>query len=235
LPTYRAHPFRVSSNRPGAAIPMLSVRTLLIVTVSMLTGCASAYYGTMEKVGVHKRDILVDRVESARDAQTEAQEQFQSALDQFASVIQLEDSDLKRAYEALNDEYEESEAAASAVSERIDKVESVADALFEEWEDELALYENQSLKASSSRQLSQTRQRYGDMLRSMRQAEQTMQPVLNGFRDNVLFLKHNLNAQAIGSLRGEFTTLKSDISRLITRMNQSIDQSNEFIRALQSS
>lgn len=213
---------------------MLSVRTLLIVTVSALTGCASAYYGTMEKVGVHKRDILVDRVESARDAQTEAQEQFQSALDQFASVIQLEDSDLKRAYEALNDEYEDSEAAAGAVSDRIDKVESVADALFEEWEEELALYENQSLKASSARQLSQTRQRYTDMLRSMRQAEQTMQPVLNGFRDNVLFLKHNLNAQAIGSLRGEFTTLKSDISRLIARMNQSIDQSNEFIRALQS-
>jgi hypothetical protein len=201
----------------------------------LLWGCSSVYYGTMEKVGYHKRDILVDRVEAARDAQSEAQEQFQSALDQFASVIHLEDSDLKQAYDSLNHEFESSENAAQEVSERIDKVESVAEALFEEWQDELELYENKKLKASSKVKLEQTKTRYQGMLKSMRQAESTMQPVLNNFRDNVLFLKHNLNAQAIGSLRGEFGNLKADINNLIERMNQSIKRSNEFIRDMQSS
>jgi type I site-specific restriction endonuclease len=201
----------------------------------LLWGCSSVYYGTMEKVGYHKRDILVDRVEAARDAQSEAQEQFQSALDQFASVIHLEDSDLKQAYDSLNHEFESSESAAHEVSERIDKVESVAEALFEEWQDELKLYENKKLKASSKQQLELTKKRYQGMLKSMRQAESSMQPVLNNFRDNVLFLKHNLNAQAIGSLRGEFGSLKADINNLIERMNQSIKRSNEFIREMQSS
>ncbi|MCU7853343.1 MAG: DUF2959 domain-containing protein [Candidatus Thiodiazotropha sp. (ex Monitilora ramsayi)] len=189
----------------------------------------------MEKVGIHKRDILVDRVESARDAQSDAQEQFQSALDQFASVVQLEESNLKRAYDSLNDEYEACESSASSVSNRIEKVESVADDLFKEWRAELDLYQNQSLKTSSAKQLNQTRRRYKEMLSSMKQAEKTMQPVLNTLRDNVLFLKHNLNAQAIGSLRGEFTTLKADIATLIKRMNQSIERSNTFIRDMQAS
>lgn len=203
---------------------------LIILAV---TGCSSAYYGTMEKVGYHKRDILVDRVENAREAQSDAQEQFKSALEEFASVIQLKDTGLKQAYERLNDEFEESESAAQEVSERIAKVESVAEALFEEWQEELALYQNQTLKASSSKKLRETQQRYRGMLKSMKRAEASMQPVLDTFRDNVLYLKHNLNAQAIGALRGEFSGLKADISRLIERMNLSIEDSTRFIQSLQ--
>ncbi|MEJ2619614.1 MAG: DUF2959 domain-containing protein [Candidatus Thiodiazotropha sp.] len=205
--------------------------TLLLV---LFTGCSSVYYGTMEKVGYHKRDILVDRVEAAKDAQTDAQQQFKSALDQFASVISLEESDLKQAYDSLNHEFESSESAAQEVTERIDKVESVAEDLFEEWQEELELYENKKLKDASKQQLSKTKNRYRGMLKSMRDAEHTMQPVLNNFRDNVLYLKHNLNAQAIGSLRGEFGSLQADITNLINRMNQSIKRSDEFIRDMQS-
>ncbi|MEW8279539.1 MAG: DUF2959 domain-containing protein [Candidatus Thiodiazotropha sp.] len=213
---------------------MLSLRLYLLPALMLLvSACSSVYYDTMEKVGIHKRDIMVDRVESARDAQSEAQEQFQSALDQFASVINLEESDLKRAYDSLNHEFEACESAASEVSERIDKVESVAEDLFEEWQEELNLYENKSLKATSSKKLKLTKQRYQSMLASMKKAEKSMQPVLNTFRDNVLFLKHNLNAHAIGSLRGEFGNLKADIDNLINRMNQSIKQSDEFISGMQ--
>lgn len=212
---------------------MIPIRIFMISAVLTLTGCASAYYGTMEKVGYHKRDILVDRVESTRDAQSDAQAQFKSALDQFASVIQLKETDLKQAYEKLNDEFEESESSAKKVSDRIEKVESVADALFDEWQEELSLYQNQSLKAASSKKLKETQRRYKEMLKTMQRAEKSMQPVLNTFRDNVLYLKHNLNAQAIGALRGEFSGLQADISRLIESMNHSIDQSNRFIRSLQ--
>ena len=215
---------------------MHSIRLYASVTLMVfVSACSSVYYDTMEKVGIHKRDIMVDRVEAARDAQADAQEQFQSALDQFASVINLEESDLKRAYDNFNREFEASESAAQEVSDRIDKVESVAEALFEEWQQELDLYENKSLKAASAKKLKQTKQRYQSLLSSMKKAEKSMQPVLNSFRDNVLFLKHNLNAQAIGSLRGEFGNLKADINNLINRMNQSIKQSDEFIRGMQAS
>lgn len=214
---------------------MYTVYPFLIYAVLALSGCASTYYDALEGMGYHKRDILVDRVESARDAQTEAQEQFQSALDEFASVIKLESTDLKRAYERLDGEFKASESAADRVSSRIDKVESVAGALFVEWQKELELYQNQSLRAASAGKLVETKRRYGEMLKSMRQAEQSMQPVLSSFRDNTLFLKHNLNAQAIGALRGEFTSLKSDIRHLIDRMNRSVEESNRFIQSLQSS
>jgi DNA repair exonuclease SbcCD ATPase subunit len=211
----------------------ISILNQLIITailmVPFIGGCSKAYYGAMEKVGIHKRDILVDRVEGARDAQSEAQKQFKSALEQFSAVVKIENTDLKKAYEKLNAEYEDSEQAAKKVSDRIDKVESVADALFEEWEEELKLYKSAELRRSSQQKLQKTKTRYREMLASMHRAEKSMTPVLRTFRDNVLFLKHNLNAQAIGSLRTEFSTLKGKIDGLIKNMNEAIQTSNKFI------
>lgn len=200
--------------------------------VLLIISCSTVYYGAMEKVGVHKRDILVDRVEDARDSQTEAQTQFKSALEEFASVVQMPDTELKMAYEKMDRAYEDSKEAAEAVISRINKVESVADALFVEWKKELELYENKALRRSSEEKLIQTQRRYKTMLSSMRRAEKSMAPVLTTFRDNVLFLKHNLNAQAIGSLRSEFTSLKGKIASLVNEMNEAIDESNRFVASL---
>ena len=207
----------------------IALALVLLFLSTFPSGCSKAYYGAMEQMGFHKRDILVDRVEAARDAQSEAQEQFKSALEQFSSVVRIENTDLKNAYETLNTEYEASEKSAYNVSERIDKVESVAEALFEEWADELTLYKNAELRNSSKQQLQKTKVRYQKMLDSMHRAESSMSPVLSTFRDNVLFLKHNLNAQAIGSLKMEFASLKGEIDVLIQKMNAAIEMSNQFI------
>ncbi|MDJ0624212.1 MAG: DUF2959 domain-containing protein [Desulfocapsaceae bacterium] len=208
--------------------PILQMLICAAVGLSF-SGCSSTYYSAMEKVGIHKRDIMVSRVEKARDSQEEAQEQFKSALEQFDSVVSLKETDLKKAYDKLNAEYEDSNEAAEEVSMRIDKVEEVSEALFEEWEEELELYQNRDLRRSSREQLRKTKLRYREMLANLHRAEESMEPVLKIFRDNVLFLKHNLNAQAIGSLQGEFAQLQGEIDVLIKRMNVAIESSNSFI------
>ena len=201
----------------------------------LLSACASTYYATMEQLGIHKRDILVDRVEEARDAQMESKDQFKSALDRFSTVLGFEGGDLEEKYEQLNDEYEESESKAEAVRERIAKVEDVAEALFEEWEDELSQYTSQSMQRSSERKLNQTRSEYKKLITAMKRAEAKMDPVLGAFRDQVLFLKHNLNARAISSLKEELVSVRSDISILIKEMENSIGEADAFIKSLSES
>jgi len=212
------------------------MRTLIttFVFALLLAGCESAYYSAAEQVGIHKRDILVDRVEASRDAQADAEEQFESALAQFQAVVGFDGGDLQDVYEDLNDEYEDSAGAAQEVRDRIEAVDTVAKALFEEWETEIGEYSNASFKAQSQRQLRETKQRYGDMYAAMRKAESRMDPVLVALRDNVLFLKHNLNAQAVASLKTEFAGIARDIDLLIAEMRKSIAASNAFIDSMQS-
>ena len=66
----------------------------------------------------------------------------------------------------------------------------------------------------------------------MKRAEAKIEPVLSAFRDQVLFLKHNLNAQAIASLQDELASVKADIASLIKEMEVSIAEADEFIKAM---
>lgn len=202
--------------------------------IVFLAGCQSAYYAAWEKVGIEKRDILVNRVEDAKESQEDAQQQFKSALDEFSQLINFKGGELQDVYDQLKDQFEASEESANNLSNRINKVESVAEALFDEWEDELEKYTNANLKRESQKQLKDTQRRYTSLVRTMRKAEGTMEPVLSALRDNVLYLKHNLNASAVGALQGEFDGIKKEINQLIVEMNKAISESNSFISSMKS-
>lgn len=212
------------------------MRKLLVIVsvIGLLTACQSAYYAAAEKVGYHKRDILVDRVEDARDAQQDAEEEFQSALEQLSELIAFDGGELQAVYEDLSDSYDDSLSAAEAVSSRIDAIEDVSDALFSEWETEIEEFSNARFKSESSAQLRETKRRYAKMLTVMRQSEQRMQPVLVALKDNVLYLKHNLNARAVAALKVEFGRIEKDIAALVADMRRSIASSNQFIESMQT-
>jgi hypothetical protein len=207
---------------------------LLLTCLLGLSGCSSVYYGAMEKVGIPKRKILVDRVGAAREAQQEAKTQFSSALAQFLAVTKVPATELQSTYEKLDGEFKRSESRAKAVRERIAAIDSVAQALFDEWTTELGQYKSATLRAQSDRQLTATRQRYATLMRVMDQAAAGMNPVLDAFRDQVLFLKHNLNAQAVTALGGSTRELQQDITRLVADMEKSIKEADAFIAAMQA-
>ena len=200
----------------------------------LLGGCAGVYYNTMEKLGIPKREILVDRVEEARGAQQAAKEQFASALHEFLAVTKVPASELQATYDRIKSEFDDCEKRAKEVRDRIDAIQSVADALFIEWSDELGQYNNPALRDQSARQLETTKRRYAELRRVMDQAASRMDPVLTTFRDQVLFLKHNLNARAIASLDSTTRTLQGDINRLVADMEKSIKEADAFIASMQS-
>ena len=207
---------------------------LALCLLGVGAGCSSTYYKAMEKFGYAKRDILVSRVDDTRKAQGEAKEQFASALEHFLAVTRVGGGDLERKYRDLNRDFERSEKSAREVHDRIAAVEDVAEALFREWKQELSQYSDASLRRESQRKLDATRVRYDDLLRLMRRAADRMDPVLATFRDQVLFLKHNLNAHAIASLDVTSHTLETDIARLIADMEASIRESEAFIKSLKN-
>lgn len=205
-----------------------------ILMLALMGACSSAYYKTMEGLGIEKRDILVDRVEDARDAQDSASEQFASALDQFRATVNFDGGDLEETYDRLDAEYDNSVSEAEAVSERIDAVEDVAEDLFREWEKELDEYSRADLRRSSAKLLNDTQKRYKQLMATMRRAERSMEPVLEAFHDQVLVLKHNLNARAIGALRNELDSIERDTANLIAQMQKAIAEANAFIESMET-
>jgi chromosome segregation ATPase len=210
----------------------MTARFFLSLLLLTLTSCNTVYYAAWEKLGYEKRDLLKSAVKKARGEQKEAGEQFQDALTQLKKLTNYNGGNLESAYNRFKGEYEDCEAQATDVRRQIREVDTVARDLFREWENEIRQYESASLAADSRRKLSETRTRFEPLSRSLHAAEATMDPVLRQFRDQVLYLKHNLNAAAIGSLRGTADNIQGDIQRLLDQMNRSIAEADRFIQTL---
>ncbi|RPI15507.1 MAG: DUF2959 domain-containing protein [Lysobacterales bacterium] len=204
----------------------------LLAAAAVLAGCETAYYSAMETVGFAKRDILASRVESARDSQAEAKQEITDALAEFGKVVSYDGGELEARYERLASQLEDSERAAERVRSRIADVDGVGEALFREWERELDQYSDAKLRAKSAEQLRATRSRYDDMLRAMRRAEAKLEPALAPMRDQVLFLKHNLNARAVAGLKAELAQVDAQVNQLVRELDRAIAEADRFIADL---
>jgi len=206
---------------------------LVLLGLLVGPGCRSIYNATMENVfGYEKRELFKKSVTSLQAEQKDAQKEFKDALTRLKELYAFQGGELESVYEKVKTSYDRCEREAKDVSSRIGTMEDLATAMFREWEQEIKQYTNPNLAASSREQLRNTKDRYAQLSRTVRASEAAMQPVLAQLKDNVLFLKHNLNASAIGSLQGEATNIQSQIEQLLTRMNASIAESDRFIQTL---
>jgi hypothetical protein len=217
-------------------IPALLKKKRSWIIVLALFGAGYAFTGRVD-AGIdwmwkEPRDLLVDRVEAARDSQQEAAEQFRDALTEFKSIVNVPEGELERQYNRLNKAYRRSQSAADDINRRVDRVVSASNRLLDEWRDELADYNDPQLRRLAEQQFDQTRQQATGLIASMRDTEQRMQPVLASFRDQVLYLKHNLNFSAMAALEGEATTIETNVDLLIAEMNRAIAEADSFIAVI---
>ena len=213
---------------------MKCTNLMTVAVLSLLfTGCETVYNSTMENVfGYEKRELLKKSVEALQEDQQGAQEEFKDAMTRLKELYAFEGGDLEGVYNRVKSAYDDCVAQAGEVRQRIASMEKIASSMFAEWEQEIGQYSNPALAENSRRQLKETKDRYAQLSTSVRTSEESMQPVLVQLKDHVLYLKHNLNAAAIGSLRGEAGNIQGQIEQLIGRMNTSIAEAEAFIKTL---
>ncbi len=208
---------------------MLGVLVLLAVAFA---GCRSAYYKAWETVGREKRDLLRTKVAQVQNDQQEAVQSFATALDRLRSMVEVDEPELEKLYDTLDNDLERSEKRAETVRQRVDEIERVAEDLFDEWRAEIEQISSPELRAESSQALRETRRRYADLESALHSAEASMEPVLVKLRDQVLALKHRLNAAAVGALTGEVAEIEADVEALIAEMERSIAEAERFLEGM---
>ena len=215
---------------PGMKILVLSLGVML----AFASACSTAYYSAWEMLGKEKRDLLRSNVETVKKDQEKAADEFEDALERLRSLYDVDAGELEKVYDRIKDDYEDATGRAEQISDRIDTIGEIADDLFREWEREIDEISNPNYRAESRQQLEKTTTKYAALAASLKKAETSMEPVLTHLKDNVLFLKHNLNAAAIGGLSSEMDQIESDIEELVADMRASIAEADRFLSTLGS-
>lgn len=213
---------------------------VLLSSVLVLGACQSmisdakkeAKYSAYEMIGVQKRDLFKKEVKKVKDGQEDTGEAFQDALEKLQKVYAFDGGNLERQYRSLNSSYEDAQEEVKEVHERVKTLETVAEDLFTEWRKEITEITSADLRSKSSQSLNQTQNKYQEFHRALKKSEARMDPVLAKLRDQVLFLKHNLNAQAIAGLKVESGKIQKDIEALIKEMNASVGHAEDFIKTM---
>ena len=205
---------------------------LLCALCTFLSGCSLIYYGAMEHLGKQKRDILVQRLLAVKKDQQATQQQLKTTLQAFQEVTGFQGGNLEKVYNKLNKELERSKDRANGLKKRVDSVDDVAKSMFSEWQGEIQGMHNATLRRQSQELLRTARQQHGLYMTRMRRTEENIQPVLEAFNDQVLFLKHNLNARAISSLRKTSAQIDAQASALIRDIEASSKQADDYIQTL---
>ena len=109
-----------------------------------------------------------------------------------------------------------------------------ANRLLDEWREELDQYSSEDLRRKSKEKLDETTAHCQRLVDALEAAEQRIAPVLSALRDHVMFIKHNLNSQAIASLQGEVDSVQTNVDDLVAEMKASIEEAASLIRNLES-
>jgi hypothetical protein len=190
------------------------------------------YFSAMEHLGKQKRDILVQRILAVRKDQQATQEQLKTTLEAFKDVTGFDGGNLEKVYNKLNKEYERCQDRADKLNGRVDSVDQVAQAMFSEWQGEIKSMRNRSLRNQSENLLLTARQQHTQYMRRMRRTEENIRPVLQAFRDQVIFLKHNLNSRAISSLKKTSVQIDAQANALIRDIDASSQEADRYIQTL---
>lgn len=211
----------------------VAVIIVILTVLSLFVGCQSTYYAMWEKMGKEKRHLLREQVEKSRDDQKKASEEFKDALTRLKELYGLQGGDLESMYNRLSDDYNDCRKRAQAIEDRMEKIQRIAQDLFDEWRREIDQIQNADFRSQSTKRLKSTQERFARLATALHTARERMDPVLSNLNDYVLFLKHNLNAQAIGSLKGEAASIETDVDRLIRDIEKSINEADAFLKVFE--
>jgi ElaB/YqjD/DUF883 family membrane-anchored ribosome-binding protein len=198
---------------------------LVFVVVVFMTGCGGAYKAS----GQYKRDLLLNRIEKAKQCHERAKNQFEVVLANYADIIDANAGDIRTEYNKLNRECKRARKIAKEISQRVKDVEDIGKPMFRNWEDELAEYNNEAIRRSSEEQLDLTRRNYLKCVHSIKSCQGKVEGVLASLNDQMLFLSHNLNSKALSAFKKNTASLKSEVGALVKQMQAGIKEAETFI------
>jgi hypothetical protein len=210
----------MSHRRPWRGVAVLAVLAL------------AATAGAQSDEGVKQVERLVKASGNTVKAVADTKLQLVKTLDIYNALMADDAKDRKKLYNSLQKEMENTEKRRATIGEVAATMSAEADTLFKQWTDSAAAIENADLRKKSEERLAATKASYAEIGTVGQKASDLYGPFMKDLQDQVTFLGHDLNAEAVASLKPEAAKINEAASKLIQSIDDTITTANTNIGAL---
>ena len=181
--------------------------------------------------GVKQIEALVKASGNTVEAISQTKLQLTKTIDVYNALMADDAKDRKKLYRDLQKEMESTQKRRAEIITRVGAMAADADTLFKSWEVSAAAIESQSLRARSEERLKKTKANYAEIGAAGRKAAELYEPVMKTLADKVRYLGHDLNAEAVASLKPDAEKLNKDVEKLGKAIDDTIATTNANINA----
>lgn len=176
-------------------------------------------------------DELIEHAESSVRQIALTRWQVRETVDAYNAFI-AETGDSRSAYDALSRHVGKSEKQVARTRREVDKMEAAADTYFSDWAASLEEMKDEELRAKAFGRMNGTRDRYDEILVLGRQARDEFDTFISLLKDKLVFTGHDLNPEAIASLREDSEAFNEQAETLRRKIDKTIGTAHRYIDSL---
>jgi cell division septum initiation protein DivIVA len=183
---------------------------------------AIAATGALAQQGFRQTDRLMSRAENSARAIEDTKGELQRTLEAYNSMFDGSAKNPRRAYQISLRGVERSEKRVGDIQKRLNEMQIEADKYFADWTTSLDAIINQDLRRRSEARRDETRAGYDNIHQAALKAVAEYETFIGNFRDQLMFLGHDLNPSSISSLKEDAGKLNGEAAQLFSEADGSL-------------
>jgi Protein of unknown function (DUF2959) len=202
--------------------------------VFALVAAAAALQATpvAAQAGPEQTTKFLKTVEGTVKAIGESRAQLQKTVATYNSITEMTATDLKGAYKDLNKDVEGSEKKVVEGRPKVDEMNTAAEGYFAAWKASAAAISDPDLRKRSEERLADAQARFAKIAVAGKDARQSFDTLMTDVKDQSTFLGHDLNANAIATLKPNAAKFNDRANTVFTKVDGVTKMFEEYIASM---
>lgn len=207
---------------------MLFTTALMAALMISTLGVAEA-----QTAGLKNADKLVYRAQQTTSSIRAANLQVKKTLESYNYIVEGKAQDPKAEYKKLGKDIDKCMSAREDVRAKADSMQKVADKYFGEWEESLAGFNSEDMRAKSEGRMNETKENYNKIFEAGGKAGEDFEAFIGALNDQVLYLGQNLNPGGISELTDEAEALNKQAGDFFKSIDETIQVAVKYSTSLE--
>jgi hypothetical protein len=213
---------------PTAITTVLSA-ALVVASLSAVPGSAAQRSDTD---GIKETANFVKAGGETSSAVGEAKMRVQNTLTAYNTLVTQPSKDMKGDYKKLLNAVKDMNESLGDARQRVTAMEAMGTTYFAGRAASIKGIQDEQLRAQAQQRLDESQKRYANVLNSLREAGQSLEPVRKDLGDQITYLGSDLSPSGTASLKAQAEKLNQRAGESFGRADQAIMTANSYFNSL---